>query len=786
MSQQKEGGGLVLVEVEREEAQNKLRESDEWYRSIYENSIDAILLTATDGKIFAANPEACRILQRTEEEICRIGRNEIVDLTDPRLPSALQERARTGKFKGELNLKRKDGSIFPAEVSTNVFKAKEDLEATSMIIRDITERKRTEVAVKESEERFRKAFSLSPDACYISTWDGVNVEVNEAFVKIFGYTREECAGKSSLELNLYAHGPPDRARMLNELRSKGSFNDLEFEGRRKNGEIFPVLFSASALKLGDQQLIMGVIRDLTERKRMEDEVKRYSDHLEELVEERSQELSLAKEQLEHVIESNPAVVYVGKPLQDSPDFYLTFVSKRITSLTGFEPKHFMGVEGPAFWASRVQPDDLEKYLKEMSKFWKDGYRVCEYRFRHKNGTIHWLQEESTVIRDPVVGVREVIGYMTDITERKLAEKEFEDSKKRLESIVSTNPAVIYSGKPLPDLSDWRLDYVSGRVVGMTGFEQCDLVDNPGFWNSRIHPDDLCSYLAQVPHLFRNGHFSCDYRFRCKDGIYRWIREEVSSICDVEGKPVEVVGCWTNITEVKEMEERLAEAEHLAGIGEAAAMVGHDLRNPLQGIAGATYLLQNQSVPAKERKQLIQLIDRCVEYSDGIVNDLLDYVRPLALVKAESTPKKLVINALEAAHVPRNIMVKNRTRDQPTIKVELERVKRVLVNLIENAVDAMPTGGTLTFSSKESNGFMELIVADTGTGMPKEILQNFGKPLQTTKAKGMGYGLAIAKRIVDAHNGEIVVKSKQGEGTIVNLRLPIKTKEFNSEAQCNRR
>jgi PAS domain S-box-containing protein len=96
--------------------------SEELYRALYENSIDALLLTAPDGRIFAANPAACRILQRAEEEICQIGRNGVVDLSDPRLPLALEERTRTGRFKGELNLKRKDGATFPAEVSTSIFK----------------------------------------------------------------------------------------------------------------------------------------------------------------------------------------------------------------------------------------------------------------------------------------------------------------------------------------------------------------------------------------------------------------------------------------------------------------------------------------------------------------------------------------------------------------------------------------------------------------------------------------------------------------------------------------
>jgi len=236
---------------------------------------------------------------------------------------------------------------------------------------------------------------------------------------------------------------------------------------------------------------------------------------------------------------------------------------------------------------------------------------------------------------------------------------------------------------------------------------------------------------------------------------------------------------TDITELKEMEQRLTQTERLVGIGEAAAMVGHDLRNPLQGIAGATYLLSDPSLPADERKALLGLIDRCVEYCDGIVNDLLDYTRPLQLAVAESTPRELVANALEAVQVPRKIKVKDRSHAEPIIHADVGRMKRVLVNLIENAVDAMPNGGTLTISSEESNGFTELTVTDTGSGMSKEVILNLGKPLQTTKAKGMGYGLAIAKRIIDAHKGEITAKSEESHGTTITIRLPTEPK-FTSE------
>ncbi len=136
-------------------AEEALKESEERYRSLFENSIDAVLLTAPDGRIIAANPEARRIFGHTEEEICRIGRAGLMDLTDPRLEAALEERVRTGQFRGELMFVRKEGTSFPGDISSVIFRDRDGNSKTSMIIRDITDRKQAEIALRESEEDFR-------------------------------------------------------------------------------------------------------------------------------------------------------------------------------------------------------------------------------------------------------------------------------------------------------------------------------------------------------------------------------------------------------------------------------------------------------------------------------------------------------------------------------------------------------------------------------------------------------------------------------------------------------
>jgi signal transduction histidine kinase len=231
-----------------------------------------------------------------------------------------------------------------------------------------------------------------------------------------------------------------------------------------------------------------------------------------------------------------------------------------------------------------------------------------------------------------------------------------------------------------------------------------------------------------------------------------------------------------------MEQRLLKAEHLAAIGEAASMVAHDLRNPLQGITGAADVLRGESLTAHEKSEMLRVIVSSVEYAEATVRDLLDYSREIHLRRVEVTPKAISQSALHAIKVPSNIKVHDTSQEQPAISVDPDRMKRVFINLIENAIDAMPRGGTFTIDTKESNGHMEISVSDTGTGIPENIMETLWKPMQTTKAKGMGLGLPIVKRIVEAHGGEISVKTRPGEGTTFMIRLPIKDANIAQIAQ----
>jgi PAS domain S-box-containing protein len=268
--------GLRLVVAhenitERKLAEEALRESEDRHRSLISTSMDAVLLTVPDGRILAANEAACRMFGRSEQELIRVGRKAVVDVSDPRLAHALAERARTGRFCSELTLIRKDGTRFPGEVSSAIFTNRHGEQRTSMVIRDISEQKRLEAAVRKSEEKFRTVADFS---CGWETWiapDGKYIYVSPWCERITGYRAEEFMADPKL-LARIAH-PDDRSQIHSHFRqyTRGPVREIVFRLITRGGEERWVEHICQPVH-GPGGVFQGrrvSTRDITDRKRAE-------------------------------------------------------------------------------------------------------------------------------------------------------------------------------------------------------------------------------------------------------------------------------------------------------------------------------------------------------------------------------------------------------------------------------------------------------------------------------------------------------------------------------------
>jgi signal transduction histidine kinase len=239
-------------------------------------------------------------------------------------------------------------------------------------------------------------------------------------------------------------------------------------------------------------------------------------------------------------------------------------------------------------------------------------------------------------------------------------------------------------------------------------------------------------------------------------------------------------------ELEEAQDNLLKSQRLAVIGEAAAMVGHDLRNPLQAIVNTLYLAQKKigSSSNKELRELLDTISEQVEYMNKIVSDLQDYSRTVKPKLVETDLHGLLNETLSAVRVPENVKLSVEIEGDmnfPKLMVDAQLMKRVFINLITNAIQAMPQGGQIRVKASEAGGTVSISLHDTGVGISEENLSRMFQPLFTTKAKGQGLGLAVCKRLVEAHEGRITVESAEGRGATFTIEIPSKSERHPEKA-----
>ena len=230
-------------------------------------------------------------------------------------------------------------------------------------------------------------------------------------------------------------------------------------------------------------------------------------------------------------------------------------------------------------------------------------------------------------------------------------------------------------------------------------------------------------------------------------------------------------------ELTETNARLLKTERFAAIGELSGMIGHDLRNPLTAIKNAVYYLDRKQGTSMDEKtkEMFKVINSSIAHANKIITNLLEYSKEITLEIEEATPKSLLDYILLMIQIPSHVKILDRTKDEPTIWVDSNKMERVFINLIKNAFDAMPEKGTLEIRSRQIGENIEFTFTDTGAGMSEQTKAKIFMPLFTTKAQGMGFGLAICKRIIESHGGKIEVESALGKGTTFTVTLPIEQK-----------
>jgi PAS domain S-box-containing protein len=396
---------------------------------------------------------------------------------------------------------------------------------------------------------------------------------------------------------------------------------------------------------------------------------------------------------------------------------------------------------------------------------------------------------------PIISEEYVNVYGTEITEHKKAE----EAVRKQAELIDLSPDAIIVRKFDGTVTFWSKG--AEKLYGWTKYEATGQDINV------LLKTELPQSLEEITNTLKiEGKWSGEIVHICKDGSKLVVQSYWRGKFGSDGKIFEMLESNVDITQriqlqlkleesavhleeyANQMEElanqraaQLKDAERLAAIGATAGMVGHDIRNPLQAITGDIYLAKTEldTIPEGKEKKNIQEslteIEKNTDYINKIVADLQDFARPLKPNAEETDLKRIIDDLLSKNDLPENVKV--------IVKVETGKVvadstfiNRILYNLVNNAVQAMPEGGKLTIRTYKDANDTVISVKDTGIGIPDAVKGKLFTPMFTTKSKGQGFGLAVIKRMTEALGGTVSFESQEGKGTTFIICLPQKTQQ----------
>ncbi|MEA5568160.1 PAS domain-containing protein [Anabaena sp. UHCC 0399] len=494
--------------------------------------------------------------------------------------------------------------------------------------------------------------------------------------------------------------------------------------------------------------------------------------------------------IERIAETTPGILYVHD-LVEGQNVYL---NGQVTNLLGYTPEQIQTL-GQEFLSQFMHPDDFAQLPSVFQRFdsAKDGEVLeHEYRMLHADGKWRWFCSRNSIFaRNADGSPYQIVGTAFDITDRKQTEQELRDSEQRYRYLSNAVPHLVWITN-----AQGGCEHFNQRWYDFTGRT---VEQSLGFgWSEVVHPDDISAVMQEWIKAIRTGEpYEQEIRYQKYDGSYRWHLARAVPIPDEQGQIVQWFGTSTDIDDYKQLEaerNRLLQLEKAARTeAEAAnqakdefvAMVSHDLRSPLNAILGWAQLLRTRKFDQTNFIRAVETIEHNARFQSKLLEDLLDISRILrSKLKLELNQVNLaaIIGvAIETAYPSakaKNIILESRIDQSiPTITGDINRLLQVLGNLLSNAIKFTHPGGKVLVQLLEKNSQAQITVTDTGIGISPEFLPHVFKRYHQADHHytqgGLGLGLAIARHLVELHDGTIDVTSPgEGQGATFTIHLPL--------------
>lgn len=505
----------------------------------------------------------------------------------------------------------------------------------------------------------------------------------------------------------------------------------------------------------DQGEIVGGMEsftDITRQMRLGKKLRHHTGGLEKEVKQQTADLEEERSQLRNVLEAMADFAYIC-----SADHQILFMNRAMISAFGNQAGSICYKDLYAL-SSPCEGCPLGQVLR--------GETFRQERVIAKSGRIYEIMH--TPLRAPD-GSLQKLAVFRDITVRKEMEKELISTKSRLEHLLTSNPAVIYTARPS---GDYGATFISENIRDLLGYEPQQFTDDPSFWANNIHPEDRERVFEELPTCIQNGHGIHEYRFRHGDGTYRWMRDEFRRVRGPGDNPPEIVGYWIDISERRKAEEKLQEVNE--DLDAFVYTVSHDLRTPLTPIIGYAEFLKDEYRDRLD-EQALDILDEIEcqgERMLALMEDLLGLARA-GQVETPAVPVeagKIVQEVLKTFSGPINkdgIVVA--VEALPTLSVPESLLSQVFANLIGNAIRyAGAPGARVEVGGERENDRVRFFIRDHGPGIPPEererVFDLFYRGSTAEKTTGTGIGLATVRKTARLFDGRVWVEETPGGGS----------------------
>ncbi len=725
--------------TERKKAEEALKASELRYRSLFENMTEGFALcqmlysdgVPVDWFYHDINPAFERITGlkgATGKKVSELipGIKE----TNPELFETYGRVARSGLPENFETYVPELGIYF----RISVFSPRNDYFVA--VFDDVTARKNAEKALRDSEEKFSRAFNTSPISLSISRMsDGKFLDVNESFLRDKGYTREEVIGKSVKELNIWA-SKEQQDSLIASLKANRRVHNIQMQFRTRSGEICDGLISAELIKIGNEDCMLVLNNDITQQKQAEEQLRLLSS--------------------------------VTKQITDStmitdPQFNITYMNQAAEDMFGYTFEEVKG-KNLSFFNQAPPTENFRKDIREILAAGKAHSDIIPKR--RKDGTVIICDCKISPMYDENGHICNLIDVQRDITRQKDIEAKLQEHKKLIDSILATMP----EGVLVVDNHD-RILLANKAVASILHLNSKNLKNKS---LSELLPMDQYFNLHRAVTYGNTENNTLEFRYHVQDV------EKIIYCVIVKMDGERTLITFSDVSREREEEEKLYLTDRLASLGEMAAGLAHELNNPLTGILTLSQLLVGSDIP-QEHKEDIECIYTEAKRAAGIVKNVLLFARVKADESGRASVNETVREVLRLREYEQrssNIKVVTELEDNlPDITIDKGQLQQVFLNMISNAEAAIKEAnrpGILTVITQRVNNHVNIQFTDNGCGIKKQVMPRIFDPFFTTKevGKGTGLGLSICYSIIVKHGGKINVKSQVNEGTTFSIKMPV--------------